>query len=84
MPTVYARVIINSNNPQNPTGLAYYDSSLPMTTNENYSNSYDVFVATIDTVYSAVYMSAQTYLVTLNFNANSVVYKKALPLLIND
>ena len=53
--TVYARVIINSNNPQNPTGLAYYDSSL--TTNEKSARSYDVYVATSDTVYSAAVMS---------------------------
>ena len=79
---MYARVIMNSNNPQNPTGVAYYDSSL--TSNEKSAASYDVYVATIDIVYSAVYMAKQTYLVTVNFNANSVVYKKALVLLEND
>jgi hypothetical protein len=55
-PTDYARVIINNNNPQNPSGVAYYDSSsLPY--NENFAKSYDVYVATSQTVYSAVYMS---------------------------
>ena len=73
---MYARVLINSNTPQNPTGLAYYDSSLP--SNEKSAKSYDAYVANNETVYSAVYMSKQTYLVTVNFNANSVVYKKAL------
>jgi hypothetical protein len=47
-------VIININSPQNPNGLAYYDSSLP--TDEKSANSFDIYVATIDTVYSAVFM----------------------------
>jgi hypothetical protein len=42
-------------------------------------------VATNDTVYSAGYITTrQTYLVTVNFNINSVVYKKALVLLQNE
>ena len=52
---MYARVIINSNTPQNPTGLAYYDSSLP--SNEKSASSYDVYVASSETVYSAVIIS---------------------------
>jgi bifunctional pyridoxal-dependent enzyme with beta-cystathionase and maltose regulon repressor activities len=52
LPTVYARVIIDSINPQNPTGTAYYDSSLP--TNEKMAQSFDVYVATNEIVYSAV------------------------------
>jgi hypothetical protein len=55
-PTVYARVINDSNNPQNPTGLAYYDSSLP--TNERFSSSLDIYVATSEIVYSAGYRSS--------------------------
>jgi aspartate/methionine/tyrosine aminotransferase len=54
-PSVYARIIINSQYPHNPTGLAYYDSSLP--SDEKSAESYDIYIATSDTVYSAVYMS---------------------------
>ena len=46
--------MINKNYPQNPTGLAYYDSSAA---NEKTALSYDVYVATSETVYSAVFMS---------------------------
>jgi hypothetical protein len=66
----------------NPTGVAYYDGSLP--TSEKFANSFDIYVANINTVYSAVYKTGQTYLVTVNFNANTVVYKKALALLQTD
>ena len=38
-------------------------------------------MASSDIVYSAVYSARQTYLVTVNFNTNSVEYKKALALL---
>ena len=48
---------------------------------ERYANSYDINVASNDTVYSAVLTSKQTYLVTIKFDAKSVVYKKALALL---
>jgi len=75
--------MVDINHLHNLTGIAYYDSVLP--TNEKFSNSYDVYVASLDTVFSAVLMSKQTYLVTINFNANSVVYKKALaPLQLNE
>jgi bifunctional pyridoxal-dependent enzyme with beta-cystathionase and maltose regulon repressor activities len=81
-PTVYARVLIDSYNPQNPIGTAYYDSSL--STNERNARVYDVYLASQDTVYSAMLMSRQTYLVTVDFAGNSVVYRKALVLLQND
>ena len=81
-PTVYARVLIDSYNPQNPIGTAYYDSTL--STNERFARVYDVYLASQDTVYSAMLMSRQTYLVTVDFAGNSVVYRKALVLLQND
>ena len=43
-----------------------------------HSASYDVYVATYETVYSAVLSADQTYLATVNFNTMTVVYKKAL------
>ena len=51
---MYARVIIDSNDPQNPKGLAYYDSTLP--NDEKYASSLDIYVASNETVYSAGYM----------------------------
>lgn len=75
-PTVYARVLIDSYNPQNPIGSAYFDSTL--STNERNARVYDVYLASQDTLYSAMLMSLQTYLVTVDFASNSVVYKKAL------
>jgi hypothetical protein len=60
-------------------GLAFYDNLL--TNNEAFATYLDVFVASIETVYSAGYISYQTYLVTVNFNANSIIYKKALAFL---
>lgn len=81
-PTVYARVLIDSYNPQNPIGTAYFDSTL--STNERNARVYDVYLASQDTVYSAMLMSRQTYLVKVDFAGNSVVYRKALVLLQND
>jgi bifunctional pyridoxal-dependent enzyme with beta-cystathionase and maltose regulon repressor activities len=81
-PTVYARLLIDSYNPQNPIGTAYFDSTL--STNERNARVYDVYLASQDTVYSAMLMSRQTYLVTVDFAGNSVIYKKALVLLQND
>ena len=42
------------------------------------SASYDIYIANDETVYSAVLSADQTYLVTVNFNTMTVVYKKAL------
>lgn len=51
----------------------------------NFIGSYDIYVATNETVYSAGFINPkQTYLVTVNFNNNSIVYKKALVMLQND
>ena len=59
-------MLIDVYDSQNPTGLAYYDSSL--VTNERFAKSHDIYVATNETAYSAVIMSAQTYLVKVDFN----------------
>ena len=55
-PSIYSRIVIDSSNLDTPTGLAYYDSSLP--SNEKFAKAYDIYVASTDTIYSALCMNS--------------------------